>query len=224
MSGFQRMIAIPQEEYYHMFNLQNSRQPLSHQMSQLENQYQQQAVQSKNPYEKMILQGSTLEEMKMVREKLRNDISLGTPKPYRNRALSLYRSIEPFVKFNERGELHDEDDKPIANSRAEDLIQHAVRDRRRQFTPVAWDKFVNVLKKQNIPKSSLNRFTIEEMENDKSNVDNLRTINIKQEKSPEKKSKPTPRKFPSKIPMLKSRPKRKHIPSRKYSKDFLTDF
>ena len=164
MSGFTRMIAIPQEEYLHLSSMQNTQQPLTQKMTQLQQEYQQQPIYSKNPYEQMVLQGSTLEEMKALKEKIRNDISLGTPKPYRNRALSLYHSIEPVVKFNERGEIYGEDDKAIQDSRAEDLIQHAVRDRRRHFTPIAWNYFLKVLKKYNIPKSALNRPTLEELE------------------------------------------------------------
>ena len=164
MSGFQRMVAMPQEEYFQLKSLQNVQQPLTQYMTRLEQDYQEAPLKANNPYEQMVMRGSALDDIKLTKEKLRNDLSLGTPKPYRNRALSLYRSLEPVVKFNERGEMFDETDKVIPDSRAEDLIQHAIRDRRRNFTPVAWNEFLNVLKKHNIPKSILNRDTIDEIQ------------------------------------------------------------
>lgn len=163
MSGFQRMIAIPQEEYIQLSSVQRMSQPEAQKMVALSNEYQQQAS-IPDPHKQMILQGSTLEEMKNLKEKIRQDISLGTPKPYRNRALSLFRSLEPTIKFNERGEMYGDDDKPIDYSRAEDLIQHAVRDRRRPFTPTGWGEFLSLLRKHNIPKAMLNRATLDELE------------------------------------------------------------
>ena len=162
MSGFQRMIAIPQEEYIQLKSVQHAKQPEAQRMTALTELHQQQS-QIKDPYEKLMLQGDSLDDMKALKEKMRQDVSLGTPKPYRNRALSLYRSLEPHVKFNERGELYGDDNKVIDYSRAEDLIQHAVRDRRRDFTPLGWDYFLKVLKKHNIPKSTLNRATLDEL-------------------------------------------------------------
>ena len=164
MSGFQRMIAIPQEEYIQLKSMQYVNAPEAQKMAELAQVYQQQQTQIKDPHEQMILQGATLDHMKDLKEKLRQDLSLGTPKPYRNRALSLFRSIEPHVKFNERGEIYGDDDKPIEHSRAEDLIQHAVRTHRRHFTPLAWDYFLNLLKKHNVPRSILNRYTLEELD------------------------------------------------------------
>ena len=164
MSGFQRMIAIPQEEYIQLKSMQHVNAPEAQKMGELAQVYQQQQTQIKDPHEQLILQGATLDQMKDLKEKLRQDLSLGTPKPYRNRALSLFRSIEPHVKFNERGEIYGDDDKPIEHSRAEDLIQHAVRTHRRHFTPLAWDYFLNLLKKHNVPRSILNRDTLAELD------------------------------------------------------------
>ena len=61
-----------------------------------------------------------------------------------------------FLKFNERGEILGKDNKAIENSRVEDLIQHAVRDRRRLGTPTGWENFVQTLKAHNVPRSLLN--------------------------------------------------------------------
>ena len=209
MSGFQRMIAIPQEEYIQLKSMQHVNQPEAQKISELTQQYQQQE-QVKDPYEKMILQGSTLEEMKDWKEKFRQDLSLGIPKPYRNRGLSLFRSLEPHVQFNERGEIYGDDKQPIPHSRVEDLIQHAVRDRRRFFTPIAWDYFSKLLKKHNIPRSLLNRATLEELE-----------------KPPTTKKRPRPSAIPvadkSISPLLKEKRKRRQS-SRYPATDFLLSY
>ena len=158
MNTFQRMVAIPQEEYLQLSTMPPN--PLTQKMNALQHEYQ--TFPQSNPYDHMMRQGSVLEEMKLLKEKISNDISLGTPKPYRNRALSLYRSIEPHINLTQRGEFKVQD-RVLENSRIEDLIQHAVRDRRRQFTPVGWKEFLHVLKEYNIPKSALNRATLDEL-------------------------------------------------------------
>ena len=220
------MIAIPQEEYIQLSTLSQVRQPYTHKMMNLEREYEHPAQKS-NPYERMMLQGSVLEEMKSLKERIRNDLSLGTPKPYRNRALSLYRSIEPVIKFNERGELIGDDEKAIQDSRAEDLIQHAVRDHRRPFTPVAWDTFVDLLKKHNVPRSVLSRQTLAEMK-----TDNMKGATPKTPSAaPPKRLRlmKTPKrliniKSPKSLPEVK-RPKRKRRQSLRYpATDFLLDY
>lgn len=159
MSAFQKLIAIPQEEYIQLNTVQQVHQPLQQQMNHLLTQQQQ----FLNPYDQMMKQGTQLEQVKVIKEKIRDSLSLGTPKPYRNRALSLYKSMEPYVQYNERGEMLDDQQNPIKESRAEDLIQHAVRDRRRNFVPAAWDTFLKKIEDHNIPKTYLNRQTIEEL-------------------------------------------------------------
>ena len=224
MSGFQRMIAIPQEEYIHLTALQNVQKPEAEKMSQLVQQYQNQSH-IIDPYNKMFLQGSTLEEMKQLKEKIRNNLSLGTPKPYRNRALSLYRSLEPVVKFSERGEIYGDNNKLIQDSRAEDLIQHAVRDRRRHFTPLAWDYFLELLRKHNIPRTILNRDTLEEL-----NVRPKLTAKRRREHSPSSQQligKDRKRGQSPSLPsnLIPKHRKRKSIPSSRYkATEFLKDF
>ena len=104
MTQFQRMVVLPQEEYIQLSSLQNANQPLVQHMSQLEQQYHQVPKESQNPYDQLYKQGSILEAMKRTKERLREEMTLGTPKPYRNRALSLYRSLEPYMTLTEQGE------------------------------------------------------------------------------------------------------------------------
>lgn len=163
MSQFQRMVAIPQEEYLQLSAVQNVRQPLSQQMYNLESQYNQEAH-IKDPYKRLVMQSETLDDMKELKDKMRNYLSVSTPKPFRTRAQALLESVSSFLRFNERGEIYDEENNIISNTRLEDLIQHAVRDRRRNISPAGWEYFIKLLFQHNVPKSNLNRGTIEEMD------------------------------------------------------------
>ena len=170
--SFQRLVAIPQEEYNQLssiYRTQLNQPPAAQQLARMQQDYFGNIPETcKDPYNKLMLQGEALEGMKRYREKIADDLSLGTPKPYRNRALSLYNQIAPAIAFNERGELLEHtgtaQQQAILGSRAEDLIQHAVRDRRKQFTPVGWETFVEQLKEHNIPRMTMNRATVEELQ------------------------------------------------------------
>ena len=159
---FQRLIAIPQEEYMQLTRIQQVRQPATQQFYNLERQYNEQA-RIDDPYHRLMLQSETLDEMKELKERMRQDITSTTPKPYQKRAQALFQSMEPFLKFNERGEIYNVSEQLIPQSRLEDLIQYAVRDRRRNITPTGWQDFRILLKTHNVPKSMLNRDTLEEM-------------------------------------------------------------
>ena len=107
---------------------QQARQPLLRQFYNLESEYQEQAKIS-DPYRKLVHQAETLDAMKDLKEKMRNDIVLTTPKPYQSRTRSLFQHLEPVLKFTDRGEIFDDQGQPITDSRIEDLIQYAVCDR-----------------------------------------------------------------------------------------------
>ena len=221
--SFQRMIAIPQEEYIQLSTLQNVQQPLAQKMRELEHDYQTQTHQ--DPYRHLILKGSTLEEMKALKEKIRSSIELGTPKHYRSRALSLYHSIEPNIKFNDRGELMDETNQPIRNSRAEDLIQHAVRQHRRPFTPIAWSAFVNLMKKYNVPRSVLNRETLDELSQPMEKRVAKRIVKRKKVETPEWTPKTSVKRLKLEKTPLRPASSRKRRLSLRYPKtDFLLDY
>lgn len=184
---FQRLVAIPQDEYLSMSSIQNVQQPLNREFKKLDSQHQEEENIG-DPYKRLVHQSSTLEQMKRLKEQMRQQLSITTPKPYRNRAQSLYNSIESFLKFNDRGELLDDNDRAIPHSRVEDLVQHAVRDRRRILLPTGWPHFLKVLREHNVPKSSLNRDTLNEMEKAQLAIKKEVTTPIKQ-RSSEKPSK-----------------------------------
>ena len=160
---FQRMIAIPQEEYLSMNALQHVKQPLEQQFHQLNRQFTE-AEKIHDPYRRLVFQGEALDEMKELKEKMRHNIQVSTPKPYVNRAKALFQNVESFVHFNEKGELLDKHNQAISQSRIEDLIQHAVRDRRRNMTPTGWSSFLSLLHEHNVPRSVLNRQTLDELD------------------------------------------------------------
>ena len=163
MSSFQRMIAIPQEEYLALSTFQNVKEPLAQQFYALENRHTLEEKEA-DPYRRMILQSNTLDQMKQIKDQMRNSITVATPKPYQTRANALLQSVENVIKFNEKGEIYSKDGNLIPGSHLQDLIKHAVLDRRRNLTPRGWSDFVTVLRDHNVPKSILNRNTLDEME------------------------------------------------------------
>ena len=129
----------------------------------------------------------------------------------------MFGSVEPVIKFNERDEMLRGDGQPIEASCAEDLIQHAVRGRRRPFTPTGWDEFVSVLKRHNIPRAMLNRATLDEL-------DGRTILKAKRKLLP---ITPPPTKRHKLLPLsaLRTVKKKKRRPSLRYPPtEFLKDF
>lgn len=163
MSSFQRMVVIPQDEYLAMSTFQKSREPLVQHFYDLENRYNAEEKE-KDPYRRMILQSNTLDQMKNAKEQIRNSLIISTPKPYQSRAKALLQTVEGFLRFNDKGEIYSDEGDIISGSRLEDLIQHAVRDRRRNLIPTGWSDFLSLLREHNVPRSILNRYTLDELE------------------------------------------------------------
>ena len=161
-ADFSQLVAIPQHEYAQLTAVQNARQPITEHFYKLEDDYQKNAVIT-DPQRSIALQSQTIEHMKNLKDQMRNHLSITTPKPYRSRADSLLQSLTTRLKVNEIGELVKDDGTAIPSSRFEDLIQHAVRDRRRKFIPEGWDYFLHLLKLYNVPRSLLNRETLDEL-------------------------------------------------------------
>ena len=143
--------------------IQHVKQPLEQQFQHLNRQYTE-AEKIHDPYRRLVFQGEALDEMKELKERMRHYVQVSTPKPYVNRAKALYQNVESLLQFNAKGELMDKENRVISQSRVEDLIQHAVRDRRRNMTPIGWSTFLSILREHNVPKSLLNRQTLDELD------------------------------------------------------------
>ena len=208
MTSYSRMVVIPQEEYVQMSAMQQVRQPLADQFYRTERDYQQN-LQIKDPQRAILMQSETIERLKGLKDQMRHYLTISTPKPYRTRAESLFQTIEPYLNVNEKGEIIKDDNTVIESSRYEDLIQHAVRDRRRSYTPTGWDYFINLLKTHNVPKSSLNRQTLDELDSLKSfSPSKLYTPPSKLIKSSPLSANSTQRKSRSKTKRPRAPPKR----------------
>ena len=172
MSSYSRMIVIPQDEYAQLSSMQQVRQPLADQLYRSERDYQQN-LQIKDPNRAVLLQSETVERLKELKDQMRHYLSISTPRVYRSRAESLFESIKNYLNVNEKGEIIKDDNSIIESSRFEDLIQHAVRDRRRNFIPTGWKYFIELLRNHNVPRASLNRETMDELD---SHVTNVKTL------------------------------------------------
>jgi hypothetical protein len=164
LSRFERMVALSEEEYNHLKSLQQTSDPLENKLQSLSSEYKTQGF-VHDPYTRVQLQGETLTEMKKVKEDISKRLISLTPKPYQTRAQSLYNFIENKMSINGKGEVLKSDGTIIDGSNIADLIQHAVRDRRRSMIPVGWNHFLNILKDSNTPRMIMNYETLEELAN-----------------------------------------------------------
>ena len=160
---FERMIGIPEDEYMHLKSLQQVYNPLQNKFQTLSNQYDKQEVIT-DPYVRNQRQGETLNSMIQIKDNIRQQLIQVTPKPYQSRAENLFNFISDKLPTNERGEIINDDGKVIEGSNIADLIQHAVRDRRRNMIPTGWNEFKDILKNSNAPRMILNYETLEEMQ------------------------------------------------------------
>ena len=167
MSRFQRMVVVPESEYLQLTTLQQVKQPLAQKFYQVNDEYENAAAIS-DPYARLAVRGTTLNEMKSLHDQMKNYLSIATPKPYRSRAERLLSVLEPHLKWNDKGEMIDAaTNRPIGHSQVSDLIQHAVRDRRRNISPTGWRHFVQQLHEHNVPQMLLNMQTLDELKSGK---------------------------------------------------------
>ena len=162
VNRFQRMVGIPEDEYLHLKSLQQSNNPLQGKFMSLSSEYNQQGH-IPNPEIRVQRQGETLNQMINVKEEMRKRLVSATPKPYQSRVQSLFQFMSDKIAVNARGEIYGDDGSVIQDSNISDLIQHAVRDRRRNIIPEGWDMFVNILRDNNAPRMMLNYETLEEL-------------------------------------------------------------
>ena len=161
MQRFERMVTIPEDEYRLLRSMQQVQDPLQTHFHQLTKDYSKQDA-IKDPHDRVFRKGEILEEMIRTKDSLRERLMEATPKPYQTRADSLFKFMKDKIRFNEKGEIYNNDD-VIAGSNIADLVQHAVRDRRRQLTPMGWQTFLTQLKDANAPKMVMNYDTLEEL-------------------------------------------------------------
>ena len=161
-SRFERMVALPEEEYHNLKSLHQSNNPLQNKFQSLSSEYQKQGF-IDDPYTRVQRQGETLHEMKRVKDDLSKRLLALTPKPYQSRAQNLFHFIENKMSINDKGEILKNDGTTIDGSNIADLIQHAVRDRRRNIIPPGWSHFLNILRDNNTPRMIMNYETLEEL-------------------------------------------------------------
>ena len=161
MSSYSKMVVLPQEEYVQLNSTRNIQQP---QQLQDLTKTDENIEKIQDPYRKLQLHANNIEERRIIRDKIRKFITLSTPRRYRSRAENLLNFIEPFVQFNERGEVLDRENHVIEGSHIDDLLQHAVRDmRRKSVKPTGWDYFRDVLARENVPHNIIGAPTITEL-------------------------------------------------------------
>ena len=73
-----------------------------------------------------------------LKDTLRQRLLKSIAKLYQNRAESLFNFMKDKVRIGAKGEIYREDGEPTEGSKRDDLIQHAVRDRRRKMNPYGW--------------------------------------------------------------------------------------
>ena len=163
MNRFQRMIGIPEDEFVHLKSLQQTQNPTQNQFLNLSSEYNKQS-QITNPHIRVQRQGETLHQMINLKDEMRKRLIEATPKPFQNRVQSLYRFVSDKLNVNAKGEMIDSDGKAIEGSNLSDLIQHAIRDRRRNMIPPGWSKFLEILREYNVPRMILNYETLDELQ------------------------------------------------------------
>ena len=161
--NFQRMVAIPQDEYLSIStssSLQQVKEPLRDQFYKLEQHYEE-GEKIGDPYRRLLIQSTSLYQVKSLKEKIRNSLTAATPKTYRQ---ALFRGIYSYIRFNDKVEIYTKHNEVIPRSRVEGLINYAVHDRRRNTVPAGWSSFQSYFREHNIPKSFLNRSTLHKLE------------------------------------------------------------
>ncbi len=159
---FERMVAIPEDEYQHLRSLRQTTDPVQNKFLSLSSDYKKQSF-IPDPQIRIQQQSETLNEMVKIKNELKKRVLEATPKPYQSRAQSLFQFLIDKIGINEKGEMKDKEGNVIGGSNVGDLIQHAVRDRRRNIIPVGWKEFLNVLRENNAPQMILNYNTLDEM-------------------------------------------------------------
>ena len=162
LSRFQRMVGIAEDEYMHLKSLQQITNPLQSRFLSFAKEYDQQGM-IHDPYVRVQRQGETLNQMINIKDDLRKRAIQVTPRPYQGRVQNLFDFVSDKIGVNAKGEMYDRHGAVIEGSNITDLVQHAVRDRRRNIVPTGWNDFLNVLRDNNAPRMILNYDTLDEI-------------------------------------------------------------
>ena len=184
---FERMVGIPEDEYHHLKSLQASDNPLQKKYLSLSSDYRKQGF-IHDPQVRVARQGETLSQIINLKDEIRKRLVESTPRPFQTRVQSLFQFISDKINVNNKGEMYDKDGAIIEGSNISDLIQHAIRDRRRNITPSGWSEFLGVLKENNVPRMILNYDTLDEMLVKRSNSSSSSSSALTKEPSKLRKS------------------------------------
>ena len=79
MSSYSKMVVLPQEEYLQLNSIRNIQQPLAHKLQDLTNT-DDNIEKIQDPYRRLQLHASNLEERRTIRDKMRKFITLSRPR------------------------------------------------------------------------------------------------------------------------------------------------
>ena len=172
----------------------------------------------RDPYDRIHLQGETLNQMIELKNTMRQRLLEATPKPYQNRASTLFSFMKDKLQLSPKGEIYNDKGQLIAGSNITDLVQHAVRDRRRAMNPSGWLEFVNYMKQNNVPNMILNYDTLDEMRLPKTAQSVSRAVGTESKERRRTRTKKAVEEMNEEGKMLKRSLRKRKMPS--YLRDF----
>ena len=90
--------------------------------------------------------------MEDPKEDLEDNLAITLPPPLRSKGQHLYQKLKLILKWNHKGELLTEDNRPISGSHITDLINMAIQTQRKiRKLPSGWGYFNRKLQEPNIP-------------------------------------------------------------------------
>lgn len=190
MNPFREMILLPVEVYKKMRNnilVQNDATPLQKELFEIKQQHNNLA-----PDQRMLLESEVIskhtshrvpiaEETANVESKQGNfsiikDSIGGFAKSHKNRAIQLYNflesTFESFPKWNEKGELLNENNVAYPGTNIVDLINFVTATKLRKNEPNGMDTFIELLISSNAPNYLLSTKGLEYMSNYKQVAEN----------------------------------------------------
>lgn len=168
MNPFREMILLPVEVYKKMRNnilVQTDNTPLQKELFEIKQQYNNLApdqrmlleseVISKHTSQRAPAEAPTNEESKQGNHSIIKDSIEGFAKSHKNRAIQLYNflesTFESFPRWNEKGELLNENNVAYPGTSIVDLINFVTNTKLRKTIPNGMDTFIELLISSNAP-------------------------------------------------------------------------